>query len=167
MLNESQLKYLSILPDDKSVQIGAHDIEAQKVGEKVREEIRKAVPDLEVYFTGATSLGLAGMNDVDISIVSRPEDFDKYLPEIISILGEPLKRSAQNIRWEIVRGGYPVDVHMTDGNSRGWCDHKKIYELLRDNSDIAKEYEKMKLSCDGLSVKEYQKRKYEFYNRYL
>ena len=49
-----------------------------------------------------------------LSVYAMREDFNNYLPALIKVLGEPQKKGKENVRWEIARDGFPVDVHLTD-----------------------------------------------------
>jgi GrpB-like predicted nucleotidyltransferase (UPF0157 family) len=166
-LDEKQRKYLETISDSALVVIQPWDSKTEPVAKKLMDDMRPAVPDLEVFHTGAAALNISGKNDLDFSILGVPEDFDNYLPALIKVLGEPQKRGRENVRWEIIRDGFPVDVHLTDKDSLGWKEHKKIFELLRDNSQILEEYQILKEQSNGVSLREYQRRKYEFYNRIL
>ena len=43
----------------------------------------------------------------------------------------------------------------------------KVFEILKSDEKLLKEYEELKLSFDGKSYKDYQRAKYEFYNKIL
>jgi GrpB-like predicted nucleotidyltransferase (UPF0157 family) len=167
MLNESQSKYLQTLSDTEIVEGGPYDPRAAEVAKRLLKELQTAVPELEVFWGGALALGISGKNDIDLSIVSRCEDYDEYLPSLIRVLGEPQKRGLQNVRWEIVRDGYSVDVHLADERSEALAEQRKTHDLLKNNPELLKEYTKLKEDASGLSVREYQRHKYEFYNRIL
>jgi len=42
-----------------------------------------------------------------------------------------------------------------------------VFNLLKTNANLLKEYEKIKEEAKDLTYKQYQTRKYEFYNRIL
>jgi GrpB-like predicted nucleotidyltransferase (UPF0157 family) len=167
MLDEKQKNYLKTISDDKVVAIKPWDPGTEAIAQELIDRIKSAVPDLEMLHTGAAALKISGQNDLDFSILGKPKDFEKYLPNLIKTLGEPQKKGVENIRWEITVKGYPVDVHLTDKDSQGIKEHKRIFELLRDNPHLLKEYEVLKEESNGLSMREYQQRKYEFYNKTL
>jgi len=56
---------------------------------------------------------------------------------------------------------------MTDKNSQGIKEQKRTFELLKTDSKLLHEYEKLKNDSNGLPLREYMRRKYEFYNRIL
>ncbi len=167
MLTEKQKNYLQTISESEAVVIKPWDPRIEMIAERLVNDIKSAIPDLEVLYTGAAALKISGQNDLDFSILSGPEDFDKYLPTLIELLGEPKKRGSENVRWEFVTEGFPVDVHLTDKDSQGFKEHRKVFELLRDNPQLLEEYRLLKERADGLSMKEYQRRKYEFYNKIL
>lgn len=43
----------------------------------------------------------------------------------------------------------------------------KVFEMLKNSPELLKEYEQLKQACGGLPFREYQQRKYEFYNKIL
>ena len=166
-LDEKQRKYLETISDSVVVIIQPWDPKTELVAKKLMGDIQAAVPDLEVFHTGAAALKISGKNDLDFSILGTPEDFDNYLPALVKVLGEPQKRGRENVRWEITRDGFPVDVHLTNKDSLGWKEHRKVFELLRDNSQLLEEYRILKEQSTGVSLREYQRRKYEFYNKII
>jgi GrpB-like predicted nucleotidyltransferase (UPF0157 family) len=167
MLSENQERYLATISDSETVVIQPWDPKTELVSKKLMSDIRSAVPNLEVFHTGAAALKISGKNDLDFSILGAPKDFDSYLPALIKVLGEPQKRGRENVRWEITRDGFPVDIHLTNKDSLGWKEHKKIFELLRDDPQLLEEYRILKERSAGVSLREYQRRKYEFYNRII
>jgi GrpB-like predicted nucleotidyltransferase (UPF0157 family) len=167
MLNENQERYLETISDSEMVVIQPWNPKTELVAKKLMADIQSAVPDLEVFHTGAAALKISGKNDLDFSILGVPKDFDNYLPALVKVLGEPQKRGRENVRWEITKDGFPVDVHLTDKDSLGWKEHKKVFELLRDNPRLLEAYRILKEQSAGVSLREYQRRKYEFYDKIL
>jgi len=43
----------------------------------------------------------------------------------------------------------------------------RVFEILKNNERLLKEYEELKENMNGKSFREYQKRKYEFYHKIL
>jgi GrpB-like predicted nucleotidyltransferase (UPF0157 family) len=167
MLNENQRRYLETISDSEMTVIWPWDPRAEIVEGKILNDIKSVVPDLEVLYTGAAALKISGKNDLDFSILGTPETFDLYLPALINVLGEPKKKGRENVRWELVVDGFPVDVHMTDKDSVGFKEHKKVFELLRNDPRLLEDYRILKEQSAGVSLREYQRRKYEFYNSIL
>ena len=166
MLTTEQENYLQTLPDDP-ITVSPWDPNTHKIAGELIAQIKNHFPELEVLYTGASALGIAGKNDIDISVLDKIENFDSHLPKFIEILGQPLKIGRKNIRWEFKKDGYDIDIYLTDKDSPQIKEQKKTFELLRDNPSILEEYRKLKENAHGLKRHEYQKRKYEFYNRIL
>jgi GrpB-like predicted nucleotidyltransferase (UPF0157 family) len=166
MLTTEQENFLQTLPDDP-IKVNPWDPNTHKIAGGLIAQIKNAFPELEILYTGASALKIAGKNDIDISVLDEIENFDKHLPKFIEILGPPLKIGRRNIRWEFNKDGYDIDIYLTDKNSPQIKEQKKTFELLRDNPSILEGYRKLKENAHGLKRHEYQKRKYEFYNRIL
>ncbi len=168
MLTEAQKKYLETLPTGKIVHIKPWDPKAREVAYRLIQAIKNSDSEVDVIYIGASALGVAGMNDIDFTITSPVYDFHKHIDKLTPVLGPPQKIGKENVRWEgIGYDGYIVDVHMTDPSNPFLQEHMKLFELLKSNPALLKEYSELKEQCDGLDYKEYQTRKYEFYNRVL
>lgn len=167
MLTEAQKKYLETIPEDKAARVKAWDPKTKAVAEKIMERIRAADPNVRIYYTGASALKLPGENDLDFSILCPRADFAETLPKLETVLGKPQKIGKENIRWEDIKvEGYPVDVHLSDINSGIFFkEHLPVFELLKRDRKLWEEYKTLKEQADGLPYREYQRRKYEFYNK--
>ncbi|OGD06817.1 hypothetical protein A3H89_04700 [Candidatus Amesbacteria bacterium RIFCSPLOWO2_02_FULL_48_11] len=64
-----------------------------------------------------------------------------------------------------------MELYLTDlGNeiyNTSMKEQNDIFNILKTNPDILKEYEDLKISLNGQSFREYQRQKYKFYNRVL
>jgi len=167
MLTPNQEKYLQTIPEDKVIHIQPFNPKVQETAQEIISQIKSRLPDLEVFFGGASALGIAGQNDIDLNILSVPEEYDKHLPILKELFGEPAKRNPNLVEWEFKKNGFDIELYLTDRNSPAFQEQIKTFEILRDNPDYQKEYEQIKLSSDGLSFREYMRRKYEFFNRLI
>jgi len=68
---------------------------------------------------------------------------------------------------DCVGDDFIVDVHMTDPNSPSLKEHIRLFELLKNSPELLNEYEILKVKSNGINYREYQRKKYEFYNRVL
>jgi GrpB-like predicted nucleotidyltransferase (UPF0157 family) len=167
MLRTNEESYLQTIPEDKITNIQPFNPQSQVLAEGVIKEIRDVFPDLGVFFGGASALGIAGQNDVDLNLMSVPEEYPKYIPGLVKLFSEPAKSSPNLVKWEFARDEFEVELYLTDRNSPELQRHMRVYELLRDHSDYKKEYEQIKIACNGLPFREYMRRKYEFFNKIL
>ena len=168
MLTEAQKKYLETIPEDKIAEIKPWDSKTKEIAFKLMLKIKSVVPVLEIFYGGASALEISGQNDIDITIKCPTKDFQKYLPELKKILGEPTKIGKENIYQEpIYIDDYEAEIYMIDPNSPALQEQIKVFELLKNNIELRKEYEKIKNESNGIPYREYQKKKYEFYNKIL
>ncbi len=166
MLTSNQEKYLLTIPEDKVVKIIPFSPKSREITEEVIRQVHQVFPELEVLFIGAAALGIFGQNDLDINILCPTGDFDKYCPGLTKVFGEPAIKGT-SIKWSFARGEYEVELYLTDPESPSFKEQLRVFNLLKNNAELLKEYEELKKSSEGISFREYQKRKYEFYNRIL
>jgi GrpB-like predicted nucleotidyltransferase (UPF0157 family) len=166
MIKESQEKYLSTLPDGKMIEVKPFDPKVQEVAKEIIDILKAKLPELNVHWGGASALGIAGQNDIDINILSIPEEYEKYLPLIEQIFGKPVRKGS-SIKWEFIQDGFDVELYLTDKNSPSLQDQLKVFEILSENNDLKKEYEQIKLPYGRIDLKEYMRKKYEFFNKLL
>lgn len=167
MLTPEEEEYLTKLSDTELVDVQPYD---PKVGEIAGELIRKVSeksPDLEVVFIGASALKISGQNDIDIYCLASPKNFEKYLPAIKNLFGEPSSTSQDSIAWKMERDGLDVELYLTNPESPSMARQLKVFQLLKDNPQLLAEYQQLKLQANGHSVRDYQRQKYEFYNKIL
>ncbi len=167
MLTPNQKKYLLTIPEDKVAVIKPFDPKVRDAADKITQRIKNESPDLEVVFGGASALGIAGQNDIDLNVSSSLEFFNSELPILRRLFGKPSISSQKLVKWEFKQDGFDVELYLSDRSSASLQEQIKTYELLRDNPAYQKEYEQIKLACNGLPFREYMRRKYEFFNKIL
>lgn len=167
MLTRNEIKYLNTIPKDKKVRILPYDLKVKETVGVLISEIKKILPNLEVKSLGTSTLGIAGKNDIDLYIFSPIKDFPKYLPKLKKLYSEPVDLNDNSIKWEFTKDGYEVELYLTDPKSASTKRQIDVFSILSKDKKLLREYEKIKLSCNGKSAQEYQKKKYEFYNRIL
>lgn len=167
MLTKEEKDYLSKIDPGRKVSIHPFDQNGKALGEAVVKQIKNYFPNLEVLFMGSVALGISGQKDIDVYVLAKPKDIDKYLPTFEKLFGKIDKKGKYVkktfVEWKFQKGGYEIEIYLTEPPER----QIKVYEILKSNQKLLKEYEDLKLSFDGKSYKDYQKAKYEFYNRIL
>lgn len=167
MLTPDELDFLNKIPADMKVHIYPFDPKIVNIAENLIQSINNIYPDLEVKHMGASALEISGQNDIDVYAFSNPTDFDKYLPGLIKLLGEPLHRHETFIEWKFKKEGLDVEFYLTAKDSETMKKQIASFESLKNNKDLLKEYENLKSSMNGKSFREYQEKKYEFYHKIL
>lgn len=159
---------MQTIPEDRVAVAKPWDPRTKVVARRLIKKIKAANSDVEVYYTGASALKLPGENDLDFTILCPKEDFSKHLPKLESMLGKPQKVGKENIRWEGIEiEGFPADIYLTDDSSGAFKEHLQLFKLLKNNRKLWEEYKIFKEQTSGLPYREYQRRKYELYNKVL
>lgn len=167
MLTPDEIDYLNKIPVDKKVSIHSFNPKITFTADNLVNLVVQVCPHLEVKHMGASALGISGQNDIDIYAFSDPKDFDKYLPGIIEIFGEPLHKHETFCEWKFGKDEFDIEFYLTSKDSPTMRKQIRVFETLKNNPDLLKEYENLKSSMDGKSFKEYQEKKYKFYHKIL
>jgi len=167
VLNQDEENYIRSIPNDKKVEIVPFSKRATELASEIISEIKKAAPDLEVKHLGASGLGISGQRDLDIYALTRPDKFRNYLSSLIKIFGKPKSSKADSIAWEFEREGYSIEFYLTDPNSTPMKRQITVFNILLSNQKLLKAYEKLKEGMNGKPLRDYQRKKYEFYHRIL
>ena len=167
MLTKDELDFLNKIPANKKVSICPFDPKATRIAEDVIRSITNTFSDLEVKHMGASALEISGQNDIDIYAFSNPYDFGKYLPGLIRLFGKPLHKHETFNEWKFSKNGFDIEFYLTAPNSETMKKQIKVFEILKNDKDLLKEYEKLKESMNGRSFREYQEKKYQFYHKIL
>lgn len=168
MLHDHQQKYLDSLPHtDKVACILPFDPKTQTVAQNLINEIKKALPETKIIYQGSTYLGIAGENDIDLTVINS--DFEKALKSITDLFGEAknIDSESKYAHWDFKQEGFDVDMGLQTKMTPMLEEQLKTQEILEENNDLKMEYEQMKLKSNGLPWKEYLIRKYEFWNRVI
>lgn len=160
MLTKNEQDYLSKIPKNKKASINPFDPKAKETGNLILSKIKNSLPNLKVLFMGATALEIAGQNDIDIYALANPKDFGKYLPSLNKLFGKPKNTHKAFIEWKFTEKDCQVELYLTKPPKR----QIKVFEILKSDKELLKEYENLKLGFNGKSFRNYQKAKYEFYN---
>lgn len=166
MITDSEKNYLSKIPDDKEIVVNTFDPNVKKTADEIIGSLSNSLPNLEIVFVGASALGIAGQNDIDINILSKPDEYDTYIPVIEDIYGE-YSFKGTSVKWEFIKNGFDVELYLTDKDSEGLKRNIRVFNILNTNPDLLKEYEQIKLPLGRINFKEYMIKKFEFYNKIL
>ena len=167
MLTKEEKDYLLKIDPSRKVLIHPFDPKGRALGKSIVKQIKDYFPSLEVLFMWSVALGISGQKDIDIYALADPKDFSKYLPTFEKLFGKVDKKGKYVektfVEWKFKKSGYEIEVYLTEPPER----QIQVFEILKTNRKLLKEYEELKSSFDGKSYKDYQKAKYEFYNMIL
>lgn len=165
MLTEGQQKYLSKLPPERAdsiVEVKPYDPYTEIIAQEVIGSIKELLPEADIRFMGASALGIPGQNDVDIYIICPKDLKEEYTLRLGKIFGNQIKN-----KWQWIKDGYEVSVYLSNPDDKKFKEQLDIFEIFIKNPQLLKEYEELKNSMNGKTYAEYQRSKYEFYNRVL
>jgi len=163
MLTQNEKNYLVKINPNKRVSVKRFDPKAKEIGELIISKLKEKFSTLKILFMGATALGIVGQNDIDIYVLANPKDFAIYSPILKELFGKPGHIHKTFIEWSFTKNDYPVELYLTKPPKK----QIKVFEILKSNTKLLKEYESLKLKFDGKSFRDYQKAKYEFYHKIL
>lgn len=171
MIKESQEKYLSSLPDGKIIVVKPFDPRVQEVANEIINQIKGVLPDSDIHFGGAAALGIAGQNDIDISVLYDLAEFDHYFSTLEKLFGAPFRIGTspknKSVKWEFQQGGFEVELYISLKGSPASQEQIKVFELLSQDKALRDEYEQTKLPYGPIDFKQYMRKKYEFFNKIL
>lgn len=167
MLTWDEKDYLRKIPDKKKVSIKPYNKRVSNVASLIIKKVNEVLPHLEIKHIGASALEISGQNDIDIYILSKPNEFDKYTPILEKLFGKPQNRKYDSISWKLDKEGFDIELYLTNPASKPMKRQLAIYKTLKQDKRLLNEYEKLKKELNGKSFREYQKKKYEFYHRIL
>ena len=167
MLTEGQTKYLAKVPDDQKMVVKPFNPRGLEIAEQVIADIRAVEPELEVLLLGSLPLKISGQEDIDISAFCIKSEQPQHIDSFRKLYGEPTRQGTNSTGWDFGREGFSISVWLTDPTVETTKAQVQVFNMLKNNPELLKEYEKIKEDAKDLTYKEYQTRKYEFYNRIL
>ncbi|MDD5639599.1 MAG: GrpB family protein [Candidatus Pacebacteria bacterium] len=169
MLTSSQEKWINHLSDVDRINIVPFDFSANEKFEKIREKVKNILGDkIIVEHCGATSLGISGQDEIDVYIPTSPINFDLFANKLKTIFGNPRSiYPLERIRFTTKEEEKRVDIFLINKESDSWKNGVKFENYLKLHLDDLKKYEKLKEDGNGLSVREYYRKKTEFINDIL
>mgnify|MGYP001558410204 FL=1 len=169
MLTLEQEKWIAHLSDENKISIVPFDPTAEEKFQRVKQRIQDAVgKEISVEHRGATSLGISGQDEIDVYIPIPSAKFNLLIEPLKNIFGEPRSLySLERARFVTEEEGKHVDIFLINAEHDGWKNAIKFETYLRSHSEVLEKYQQLKENGDGLSVREYYRRKTEFINEIL
>ena len=165
MITENQRDYLSKLDSQKSermIKVYPYNPRTSEIAEAIISGIKNTIPEAGVRFMGASALSISGQNDVDIYIIC-PSELRKTYSEKLNFVA----LTELGNKWKGPGDEIEISIYLSDPNDSKFKEQVEIFEKLKNNPTLLKEYENLKKANSGKTYKEYQTAKYEFYNRVL
>lgn len=169
MLTSKQKKWLDHLSDNNHIKIIPYDIKTKNVFNTIKQEILSFLgEDAEVLHKGATNMGISGKGDIDVYIPVEPSDFDQKYIKIKNIYGEPGSfYPLERVRWNKEVEGIEVEIFLINKTHPGWTESVLFEDYLNSHPEALNDYRSLKENAEGVSTREYYRRKLEFMNKIL
>lgn len=169
MLTPAQRAWIDHLSDTEQIRIIPYDVSVPERFERIRERIREILGDeFPAEHHGATSFGISGQDEIDVYVPVPVDRFDETVGRLSEVLGEPGSLYlSDRARFTIEDDGKRVDIFPINKDHENWKATLAFERCLREKPEVLARYREMKESCDGLSVREYYRRKYEFVDEVL
>lgn len=167
MLTKEQEEWLNHLSDTHTVKIIPFNPKVKSVFQKIKSEIQSKL-SVEVLHRGASSMGISGKGDIDIYIPIAEKDFEDTFEKLSGILGKPGSHYPnQRARWNRDDEGFEVEIFLVNTSHESWLKSVAFENYLLSNHEALQEYRIIKEEAEGLSTREYYRKKIEFMNKII
>ncbi len=169
MITDEQKQWINHLSETDTIRIVPYDGNAPEIFESVAQKVAEKIgPCYSVEHHGATSLGISGQDEIDVYIPVLEKAFDNLVLKMQQAFGEPRSYyPGKRARFAFFEGKKRVDVFPINRESDDWKNLVFFETHLKKNPEALDRYRTLKESGNGLSVREYYKRKIEFINDIL
>lgn len=167
MLTAGQIRYLATIPDNKKMVVKPFNPKGLDVANQIIADIKSVEPDLEIILLGSLPLKISGQEDIDISAFCIKSEQPKHFDNFKRLFGEPTRQGKNSTGWDFQKDEFSVSVWLSDPTAETTKAQVEVFNLLKSHPALLREYEKIKEKAKDFPYKEYQRKKYEFYNRIL
>jgi GrpB-like predicted nucleotidyltransferase (UPF0157 family) len=168
MLTLEQSKWIESLSSERCISIVPYDTRTEELFERVRNKIHSILgPDVLVYHSGSSSFGISGQDEIDIHVPVDKEKFPEYIKILETIFGPVQKIYPTRARFEVREDGKKIDFAIIDQNSEDWLEHIRFQNHMKNNPDDLERYRIFKEESNGITVRDYYRKKTEFINEIL
>lgn len=169
MLTPTQQQWVDHLSDVDKIQIFPYDLKAPEKFEQIKSEIKSIIgTEFEILHRGASAMGISGQKEIDVYIPMPAEKIEELAPKMEAVWGKPKSVYPQE-RTKFYRhiDGTRIEIMLTNKDHQSWIDGERHFNYLKQNPEALEQYRKIKEDGDGVSVREYYRRKIEFINEIL
>jgi GrpB-like predicted nucleotidyltransferase (UPF0157 family) len=159
--------YSFTYPDDDHVNIQPFNPGSVVVAKFIIRQIKKIDCKLKVYFIGSSALRIKGNNDIDIYVACNTGDFDQNYSKLKKVFGKPANIKNNFVEWSFKKNIFHVDLVLINQDTPRFKEQIYIFQTLKKNRRILKEYIELKESLNGKSTRDYIQGRMKFFNRLL
>ncbi len=168
MLTPEQEKWIAGRRTDKNISVVPYDPRTERLFETVKRKIQDVLGhDVLVEHDGASSLGISGQDEIDVSVVTPKAFFAEYIPKLESVFGPVKSAYTDRARFEVKEEGKKIDLKIIDAEHPNYLRSNVFKEYLRTHPEDLERYRILKEQSNGMNVQEYYRVKIEFINDIL
>lgn len=169
MITKKQQKWIDHLSDTDKIKIVPFDptseVKFQKIKQKIRDFLGK---DISVFHRGASSLGISGQDEIDIYVPVPPAQFNSLIEPLKKLFGKPTSHyPLERVHFVTEVDSKHTDIFLINEDSEGWKQGVAFENYLKSHPETLEAYRKLKEDGNGLSGREYYRRKLDFFNNIL
>lgn len=162
--NPKNYIYLLLFTPNQTVKLHPYNPVSGEIAREIINQITNVKTGVKVEFVGSSALKLPGYKDIDLYIPSTKKNHKAIEASLITLFGEPVKQRKMFSEWHMYKHRYRIELMLIQKTEKAYLEQKVVYDVLRKNPKILEEYKTLKLSSQGISKREYQKRRMAFYN---
>src|SRR3989339_407507 len=163
MLTKEQKIWINHLSNTDIIKVIPYNPKTKDVFRIIKKDLKKILGNVRISHRGSTALKISGQGEIDLYIPTTIKDFNRYLDKLTKHLGKPGSvYPLERVRFVKYIDDIKIEIFIINKNNSGWKNSIKFEQALRKNKGLLNKYEKLKQSCDGLSVKKYYAKKTEF-----
>ncbi len=167
MLTPEQEKWVNSRSENK-ISVVPYDSRTERLFLEIKNKIHSILGDeVEVEHCGASSFGISGQDEIDVSVLANKSQFDDYVLRLEKEFGVVKARYPDRARFEVRLEGKKIDLKIVDVDHQNYKDGKIFENHLRNNPAELDRYRILKEECNGMTTKEYYRAKIEFINEIL
>lgn len=169
MLTPKQREWINHLSDEEKVRIFPYNPDSPKKFLRLKEKIQKGLDiEVDIIHKGASGMKISGQGELDVYIPVEKGLFNKLIFPLEKILGKarsiyPLDR----IRFVTYIDDMKAEVFLVNKYGDSWLRGVAFEKKLKNDPNKLESYQKLKEDGNGLSVRDYYRRKVEFINKIL
>lgn len=169
MITPVQEVWLAKLNDTDSVEIFPYDNQAKENFERIKRLLLLVLgPEVNVEHRGATSLGVAGRDKLDVFVPVKASDCKAVLVTLEQVFGESESSCHFNSSFFVTKvDTINAKIILIIDESETWRDICAFEKYIQEHPEAVREYGVLKKKSEGLSSRTYGRLKIEFFNAVL
>lgn len=155
--------YSFTLSKEQKVFIHKYNPESRIVARRYMKKIQSVAPGLKIHFIGSASLEIDGLADIDLLIECSASKLEYYTKRLAKVIGQPNKKRSEFSEWEFTKKGFDIEISLMDPQNDKFLERINGYQKLKNDRELLSEYEILKRSLNGKSLRSYTRKRMIFF----